>query len=234
LQIPKYLQIYNEIKTAIEKDDYQANGRLESGQVLASKYNTSLVTIKKALDLLVLEGLVIRRRGDGTIVKDKNYNSFITEPKALTGTYAKYKNSVQSQIIKFDITKPCKDIAHKLSLQLDDFVYEIIRLRIINGVPAILECTFMPIEVIPNLKMKHLETSIYSYIKDDLKLKIQSAIVKISGVNANEQERELLQQEFLMQVEQIVNLDDGRIFEYSKATHIPQEFSFETIIFMAN
>ena len=44
-------------------------------------------------------------------------------------------------------------------------VYKIIRLRILEGKPFILEHTYMPVHLVPNLKRSHLETSIYQYVK---------------------------------------------------------------------
>ena len=40
----------------------------------------------------------------------------------------------------------------------------------------------------------------------------------------------LTNQDFLMRVEQVAYLTDGRTFEYSYADHLPETFEFETVI----
>ena len=80
----------------------------------------------------------------------------------------------------------------------------------------------MPIDEIPNLKMTHLNTSIYSYIEHDLGLKIANAHRVIRAVLPTAKECKRLNienDEPMLEVEQIGYLDDGRPFEYSIARH---------------
>lgn len=230
---PKYLQTYEDIKEKIMTGIYAINERIADGKSLAKQYDVSMMTVKKALDLLVSEGLLVRRRGDGTFVKDWTKGS---HPNfyAINGTYSKFPGKVDSEVIKFDIQFPDEEIAEKLAISTDSFVYIIIRVRIIEQVPSIVEYTYMPVSIIRDLSLEHVENSIYSYIKEELKLNIQSSFLNIQGVRPNELEKKYLHvkdTDFLMQVEQVANLDDGRIFEYSIAKHIPAEFKFETVIF---
>lgn len=232
-QKPKYLLIYDDIKEKILSEVYQINDRLADGHTLAREYDVSMMTVKKALDLLVTEGLLVRRRGDGTIVKDWKKGSQ-KRFYALEGTYVKYPGKVTSQILTFDIQYPTPEVAEKLSIGKYDFIYEIVRVRIIDDVPSIMEYTYMPIDIIPGLKYEHVESSIYQYIREQLGLTVQSSFLKIQGVRPDELEKKhlkLTDHDFLMQVDQVANLDDGRIFEYSIAKHIPDEFEFETVIF---
>ena len=67
--IPKYMQVYTDIKNAIQKGSYSPNDMLSSGEEFAKQYECSVLTVKKALDRLVSEGLVVRKRGLGSFVK---------------------------------------------------------------------------------------------------------------------------------------------------------------------
>ena len=67
---PKYLVIYEDVKGKILSGEYPINSRIQDGNTLVKAYDASLMTVKKALDILVSEGFLIRRRGYGTIVKD--------------------------------------------------------------------------------------------------------------------------------------------------------------------
>ncbi|WP_057489964.1 GntR family transcriptional regulator [Streptococcus orisasini] len=230
---PKYLSICHDIRSKIQDGTYPVHEYLPDGTSLAKTYGVSLMTLKRALDLLVAEGYIIRRRGDGTLVRDWKVEQ-LPHLYSLKGTYYDYQNKVASRILKFEVTHPSSAVAEKLSLTEDDFVYEIIRLRILEGRPIIIEYTFMPITVIPGLKRQHLERSIYEYITKELKRKVHSAFVKVSGVRPTKLEQvemNLAETDFLMEIEQVGSLDNCRVFEYSISHHLPDVFDFETVMF---
>src|SRR5271170_6502285 len=66
--IPKYRQIYEDLHSAIRTGSFQPGERLPSETVLGERYNTSRITVAKALNELHLQGLVSRRAGSGTHV----------------------------------------------------------------------------------------------------------------------------------------------------------------------
>lgn len=70
----KYMEIYIDIRDKINQNKYEINEKLPDGDSLARVYDCSKLTVKKALDMLVQEGMVIRRRGAGTFVKSHSTN----------------------------------------------------------------------------------------------------------------------------------------------------------------
>lgn len=230
---PKYLKIYENIKNRILSGEYPVNQRLADGNTLAQQYEVSAMTVKRALDELVSEGFIVRRQGDGSYVKDWNKgkkSKFYT----INGTYVRFPDKVKSTVLKFDIEYPSAEVADKLSIKETDFIYVITRLRIIEGLPSIMEYTYMPIQVVHDLRLEDVELSIYRFIKEELELSIHSSFLNITGCRPNEVEKKHLNlddTDYLIQVEQIASLDDGRIFEYSVARHIPEEFEFKTLLF---
>lgn len=66
--IPKYRQVYDDILSAIKAGVYQPGDRLPSEAELGKRYNTSRITVAKAVNDLQLQGLVTRRAGSGTHV----------------------------------------------------------------------------------------------------------------------------------------------------------------------
>jgi GntR family transcriptional regulator, arabinose operon transcriptional repressor len=65
---PKYRQVYEELHSAIMTGSLQRGDRLLSESELGKRYNTSRITIAKAVHELQLQGLVSRRPGSGTHV----------------------------------------------------------------------------------------------------------------------------------------------------------------------
>jgi len=68
LRKPKYLQIYDEIRTSLANQTWQPGDYLPTEEALCKTYQASRPTIAKALHLLVKENLVQRRAGAGTKV----------------------------------------------------------------------------------------------------------------------------------------------------------------------
>lgn len=233
----KYLVIYQKIKQQILDGEYKVNGKIPSSLILAEEFGVSVLTIKKALDLLVRDGYIIRRRGSGTVVHDWHQQEKARMIQTLTGTKAVYGSEVESKIIEFAIVGADESIAGKLGIADGDFVYRIIRLRIIHGIPTIMEHTWMPISIIPGVEATVLEQSIYSHIHNKLGLEVGTSIVRVKGIRPDDREKQFMNvtdEDFLMRVEQVAYLTDGRTFEYSYADHLPETFEFETVITAKN
>ena len=71
----KYIEIADDIRSKIKGGKYTYGQKLPYEYVLCVTYHCNKETMKKALDILVKEGLIIRRRGAGTFVKDYDPSS---------------------------------------------------------------------------------------------------------------------------------------------------------------
>lgn len=63
-----YRQIAQDIRTRISEGELPVGTRLDSHKELASNFNVSLITIKKALYELIHDGLLVSKAGKGTFV----------------------------------------------------------------------------------------------------------------------------------------------------------------------
>ncbi|MBV6552628.1 GntR family transcriptional regulator, partial [Acinetobacter soli] len=105
----------------------------------------------------------------------------LTEYVGLSTEMRKANRPLTSEVIDFQVAFPNKEIQEKLMLTEEQPVYKIIRLRILEGKPFILEHTYMPVHLVPNLKRSHLETSIYQYVKEELGIQFVGAYRTISA-----------------------------------------------------
>ncbi|WP_123580105.1 UTRA domain-containing protein, partial [Pseudomonas protegens] len=74
-------------------------------------------------------------------------------------------------------------------------------------------------------------------IQNKLGLEVGTSVVRVKGIRPDDREKQfmnLTNQDFLMRVEQVAYLTDGRTFEYSYADHLPETFEFETVITAKN
>ena len=231
----KYKAIANKLRDDIQKGVYQPGQQLALEKEMCQQFAVSRITIKRAVDELVKQGLVVKRRGSGTFVKtmegeDVKELSMANQFLGFAATFA--GKEVGTKVLRFDIDHPTAQVAEKLHIAPDDFVYQIERVRSIAGEPIVIEYTQMPIQLIPGIKMGVLETSIYHYIEHDLGLKIQSAHRAVRATMPTEREREELQITGtlpILEVSQVAFLDDGRPFEYSVSHHRSDKSTFRSV-----
>ena len=221
----KYEAIAKELRDNIVNGVFSPGQQLALEKEMCEQYGVSRITIKRAVDELVKQGLVVKRRGSGTFVKsleDQDVKE-LGMANQFNGFAATFKGrEVGTRVLRFDIVHPTKEVAAKLQMTEDDFIYDIIRVRSLEGDPIVIEYTQMPIQLIPGLKRRVLENSIYSYIEGELKLKIQSAHRTVRAIMPTDEEKQELDIQGvlpLLEVEQVAFLDDGRPFEYSIAHH---------------
>lgn len=231
----KYEQIANDIRNKIVNGTYPVNSQLPLEKEIMEKYDVSRITVKKAYDILVEEGLIIKSRGRGTFVKDIDEDTALIFAKSrqfLGFSTNMAQSQIETKVSFFQVELPDEDVQKKLKIGPDDWVYHFIRTRIKDGVPTVIEYTFMPMELIPGITMQVLENSIYQYVEGELKLKIQSAHRIITAYSPNEEQKKLLDLKDnvpVVNVEEITFLDTGRPFSYTQNVHNSEIFQYVSI-----
>ena len=231
----KYEKIAFDIKEDILSEKYKPNEQLPFEKELCEKYNVSKMTVKKALDLLVNDGLIIKRRGSGTFVKDITEKEIqrIIEKKQFSGlTTTSIGHKVTSKVLEFKIINATKEIADILKIEEDEFIYFVHRVRYVDDKAVVIEKTYIPLNLIPGMKLADVKKSIYGYIKDKLGLNIQSAHSTVRAKKSDELDRKYLnleKDEPILEVERVAYLDNGKVFEYSFSRHRYDKFEFKSI-----
>ncbi|RDE32709.1 GntR family transcriptional regulator [Parageobacillus thermoglucosidasius] len=233
--MPKYEQISNEIRKRIKEGIYSPDEPIPDEHSLAKEFGCSRMTVKRALDVLVSEGLLYRKRGHGTfIVKsailDGQVNVASNETLGLTNSLKGRK--VTSKIITFEVLFPPEDVATHLCIDTNTPVYHLIRLRNVDDEPYVIERTYMPTNLITGLNEQVLHSSIYNYITNELGLTIAGSHRKIRAAKPNELDQMYLQcapDDPVLELEQVGFLNNGIPFEYSFSRHRYDKFVFVTV-----
>ena len=230
----KYEAIANEIRNRITNGIYKVESLIPDQVTLSEEFSVSRMTIKKALDILAMEGLIYRQRGSGTFVMKNSplneENAAVNEYDGLTKQMQGHK--LESKIIKFTVEFPNEEIMEHLMIEKNMPVYNLIRLRILDDKAYVLEHTYMPTDLAIGLTEDIIKGSIYKYIHDELNIKFSGAYRKIRADKASKYDQEYLicdVHDPILEVEQIVYLKDGRPFEHSRSRHRYDTRSFTFI-----
>lgn len=168
MKTQKYVTIANILRNKILSGEYPVKSKLPYEREMIAKFKASKMTIKKATDILVDEGMITKIKAKGTFVNDfaegsldqmKQGNYF----RGLTALYADI--TLTSHVLVFEVIPSDAFISDKLNLSINTAVYHIKRVRIKDEQPFVVEEIWMPASLIVNLKRVHVEHSIYEYIE---------------------------------------------------------------------
>ena len=217
--IPLYTQLVGIIKRHISSGTLGVGALLPSESELCRTLNISRNTVRQAIGELEEEGLVVRKRGKGTFVADPHTNrkgvrySFTTEVSSMGKTPS-------STLVDFDVIVPSAAICRKMELKEGTAVYCFTRIRNVDGEPLILETSYYPQYIFPNLTREMVQThSFYSLL-------YQVGIIPFSADDSYETVVLDTRQAGLLGVvagscgfyhQRRTKTEDGRIYEYTRS-----------------
>ena len=99
---PLYIQIYHALKRKVWQGEYVAGDRLPSERELGLHYSVERATVRRALSLLVNDGLVEKVPGYGTRVRDYSLNYSKSESKNILFFLPKNKDETDILVRPFN------------------------------------------------------------------------------------------------------------------------------------
>ncbi len=148
---PLYQQLQRALRDAISSGALGTDDALPSERQLAAELGVSRITVRKAIDGLADEGLLVRRQGSGNFVGariEKNFaklTSFSEDMRARGRVPS-------SQWLKQQDGQVTPDEAMRLALSPGAKVYRFHRLRFADGEPMALEYCTIAASALPSLQ----------------------------------------------------------------------------------
>src|SRR5699024_9482728 len=138
---------------------------------------------------LVNEGFLYRIRGQGSFVKQLKH-----EGNFLTFSYPEELGN-KHEVISAEVIDGELDYLYALKLYNSKKVNEIIRLRYFKGEPAIIERTYLPFYLFPDILSKNMKVSIYDTILSEYKVNIARHKVHVEPILLDNYDSNLLETE---------------------------------------
>ena len=118
-QNAKYIQIKNDIKTAIHQNKLGVDARILSEAKLCEKYQVSRITVTKAINELVVEGYLYRIQGKGTFVKGKQISERVQHLSGFAKRMKELNLTVENKVIEKSSCMIPKQMAEFFQLPAD-------------------------------------------------------------------------------------------------------------------
>jgi len=143
---PLYLQLVEAVKQRISNNIWSLGMMIPSENELSRDFNVSVGTVKKALGILVQEGVLFRRQGKGTFVASPDFSKSFSRFFRYGLVEGDSAETPASKILEMTVIKPNSKTAEVLHLYETDDVIRIKRIRTLQKIPFAVEELYLPYE----------------------------------------------------------------------------------------
>lgn len=164
---PAYLAIADDLRSRIERRELTAGDRLPTERELVEEFGVARMTIRHALDVLQLEGLIDRRRGrtGGTFVRSIPPVVELTRMEGFIPQLRERNLDVESRVLHSELIQAPAPISQALELDGDRKVFQVVRLRLVDNTPLLIQNAYFPERLVPGLLQEDLGGSLYDLLQ---------------------------------------------------------------------
>jgi GntR family transcriptional regulator len=150
-RLPLYQQLYEVLEARIRSGEWKPGDMIPAETELISRYEVSRITVRKVLDMLVTEGLLVRQRGRGSFVSQPKLEHGTTRIVSFTDDMRQRGLTSGTKIIFKGLVPAPRAIAQALAVPEGEELARIDRLRLADGVPMCVEESFLIHRYLPGI-----------------------------------------------------------------------------------
>ncbi len=201
LGAPAFSPLYQQIKAlllqSLQSGEWKSGSAIPSELELAARFRVSQGTVRKAIDELAVENLLVRRQGKGTFVathaeQQVQYRFLKLVPDS--GDQGS-EGPAQRSIIDCKRLRASAEVARGLSVRSGDAVLQVRRVLGFGGVATILEDLWLPAGPFKGLTAERLRSydgPMYALFESEFGVRMVRAEEKIRAVLPDEEQCALL------------------------------------------
>jgi GntR family transcriptional regulator len=180
---PKHAQL-SDVLADLAVNELGPDAAIPSERELMTTYDVSRATVRRAIESLIAEGLLVRIHGKGT---------FVARPRVESRLHlASFSQDMRgrgltpsTRLMRVDEERPPADVARSLRLGSAGLAWRIDRVRLADGQPMALENGWYPKAALPDLDTRDLTGSLYALFADHYGLVIDAAEQTLWGESAD-------------------------------------------------
>lgn len=226
--IPLYFQVSAFIEQAIESGRVPNGSQFANEIQLAEQLGLSRPTIRRAMQDLVDNGLIVRRRGIGTrVVQPK-----VRRPLELSSLYEDLAGSGQkpsTKVLEVQRVSCDEEVAAQLGVEVGDEVLKVVRLRSAIGNPIAKLTNYLP-ESVGEFAAEDLEAHGLYELMRGRGIHLHTASQTVGARTATAAEARMLDERrnaALLTMQRTTYDDQGAVVEYGSHIYAASRYSFE-------
>ncbi len=157
---PIYQQLSDHIREKIERGEFRFGAAIPSERELSEQFSVSRLTVRKALELLVRDDLLVRSPGKGTFVKQPH---IVSESAVMQGfgEFLRGRGLALSNKVLHCATRTADyKYSHIFGIETTASIFELVRVRLGDGIPFALEYIYVPQKWVP--RFESYDFTVYS------------------------------------------------------------------------
>ena len=227
--VPLYFQLAQHFESAIRSGALKVGARLENEVQLAEMLGLSRPTVRAAFLYLANKGLVVRKRGAGTLVANERIDRNV-ELTSLYDDLAASGRNPATRVLKAEVSHASDQVADALQLPERALVMSLERIRLADGEPMALMHNYLPAGLVQlNVEMLE-EHGLYELLRAS-GIGLYSATQRMGAKNASTAEARTLNETrgtALLTMERIAYDQSGRPVEFARHLYRASRYAFTT------
>ena len=161
----------------------------------------------------------------------KPIERYLNHYESIVDLVSRSNQELKTAIIKREVVETNRYLGKYLELPIATKLMHIIRLRIINNIPAYIENSWLPMTLFPNFDNIEIDDkSLYKILHEHYNFEINERREELMLVRASDLDKEYLKvndESNVLLIKGITKQRDGRIIEYFENTALPELFIFK-------
>lgn len=183
-----YYRIYLKLKKQIEKGKYRPGEQIPSERELTKIFNVSRTTIRQAVSYLEKDNLIYKIHGKGIFVSENIIKQELNTFYSFHDKMLSLGKKPSSIVISYKKVKCDKFFSQLFKISSLSTIYCIQRLRLVDGIPAMFETTYLPEYRFKNFNFEKLnEIAMYDIFRDEYNVQFEKATENFKPIKIEKQ-----------------------------------------------
>jgi GntR family transcriptional regulator len=223
VRLPLHSQLKANLIGAIERGEHAPGDQIPSQRLLCERYRMSHMTVRRALNELLNEGVIYGIPGKGLYVATRKQDAETGPLIGFSEDMARRGMRASSRVLAAEIVAASTALASALGVALGTQLVHLRRLRLADEQPMALQTNYLPHSLCPGLLGHDLaRNSLFALLRNDYGLNLAEGTTAVEAGLATDEQAQLLELQSpapLLIVEQLTYLDDRRAIEFVRTAY---------------
>ncbi len=233
--VPLYKIIRSNIEGLLQGEALRSNEALPTEKELALRYHVSVGTIRRALQELVEEKILVRQQGRGTFLAPFDISRMLNSFWHIVRRKDGMREVPVVSTLYFELTVADTDIAAMLSIPAGTAVYSIRNIMRMTGKPVLVDNILIPCSIFPELTEELFlarEATIYDLYRDHFGVNVVKTVDKLRAVVADHEVAKLLNRPKgtpLLEIVRVAHTFGDKPVEYRCSLLASEDYEFVNV-----
>ena len=233
-KVPLYYQLYEILHEQIRDGVWQPEDMLPTDSELVERYKLSRATVRQAFELLVNQGRVYRRQGQGTFVSRPAFEQNINRIVSFWDDMQQRGLKPGTKVLSSEIILATEDVIDNLEVEPNQELASLVRLRLADDEPLSVEHSLLVLEYCPGiLDQDYANRSLRKMLADQFNVHLTNATQKIRALPATKYLAGLLNIDEaapILHIDRISYTEEGTPIEYLRINLRGDRYTFHSVL----